>query len=79
MDPEKKILVGFMALRNRGERIVGELVVVAIVSVGGGALGKIAKIGFVLFFEESVLGGKTLGQRLEVLSNERSRSNGEQY
>jgi hypothetical protein len=51
--------VGRMAAIDGGERAVGELVVVAVVSVGGGALGGVLQVGLVELFEESVLGGET--------------------
>ena len=47
--------------------MVGELVVVAVVAEGGGALGKIAEIGLVLLFENGVLGGEAVGNWFEVL------------
>ena len=51
--------VGGVAAIDGGERAVGELVVVAIVSAGGGALGGVLEIGLGELFEESVLGGET--------------------
>ena len=50
--------VGGVAAGDGAEGAVGELVVVAIVSVGGGALGGFFEVGLVELFEESVLGGE---------------------
>jgi hypothetical protein len=59
--------VGLVALSDGGEGIVGELVIVTVVSEGGGALREVAQVGFVLFIEKGVLGGETIGERFEVL------------
>lgn len=45
----------------------GELVVITVVSEGGGALGKIAKIGFVLLVEKCILCGQAISHGLDVL------------
>ena len=49
-----------------------ELVVVAVVAVGGGALGKVAKIGLVLLFEKRVLRGEAVGDRFYLLGEDGS-------
>ena len=59
-----------MALGDGVERVVGKLVVVAIVAEGCGTFGKIAKIGLVLFFKNSVLRGDAIGYGLEVLGED---------
>ena len=46
---------------DAGERVVGELVVVAVVADGGGALGGVLEAGLPLVFEEGVLGGDAVG------------------
>ena len=48
--------VGGVATADGCERAVGELIVVAIVSVGGGALRGVLEIGLIELFEESILG-----------------------
>ena len=53
--------------------MIGEFVVVAVVAEGGGALGKIAQIGFVLLVEEGVLRGEAVGNWFEVLGEDRDR------
>ncbi len=68
--PGKEGFVGFVALGNRVERILGELVVVAIVAIGRGAFGKVAEIGLVLLFEKSVLGGEAISNWFEVLGED---------
>ncbi len=50
--------VGGVAAIDGGEGAVGELIVVAIVSVGGGALGCVLEVGLIELFKESVLGGE---------------------
>jgi hypothetical protein len=50
--------VGGVAAVGGGERAVGELVVVAIVSEGCGALRDVLEVGLIELFEESVLGGE---------------------
>ena len=54
----EKGLVGGVPAGDAGERVVVELVVVAVVAVGGGALGGVLEVGLILLFEESVLGGE---------------------
>jgi hypothetical protein len=51
--------VGGMAAIDSGERAVGELVVVAIVSIGGGALGGVLEVRLIELFEEGVLSSET--------------------
>jgi hypothetical protein len=67
-----KGLVGLMATDDGVERVVGEFIVVAVVAVGCGALGKVAEIGLLLLFEKRVLGGEAVGDRLEVLADDSS-------
>ena len=50
--------VGGVAAVDSGEGSVGELVVVTIVSEGGGPLGGILQISLIELFEESVLSGE---------------------
>ncbi len=64
---DQKRFVGLVALGNGVERVIGELIVVAVVAVGGGALGRIAEIGFVLLVEKGVLGGEAVGEWFEVI------------
>ena len=63
----QEFLVGPVALRDRLQRVVGELVVIAIVAESGGALGKVLEIRLVLLFEKRILCGNTIGYRLRVL------------
>ena len=63
----EKILIGLVALTDGRERVLGELVVVAVVAEGGGALRKVAEIRLVLLFEERVLGGDALSNWFDVL------------
>jgi hypothetical protein len=51
--------IGGVSAIDGGEGTVGELVVVAVVSEGGGAFGGVLEVGLVELFEESVLGGET--------------------
>jgi hypothetical protein len=52
-------------VRGRWRRAsIGELVVVAVVAEGGGALGKVAEVGLVLLFEKGVLRGEAVGHGL---------------
>src|SRR5258708_34834648 len=58
--PGEEGLIRVVVLGDGVERAVGELVVVAVVSEGGSALGEIAEIGFVLLLKKSVLGGEAV-------------------
>ena len=51
----------------RASESVVQLIVVAIVAEGRGALGEIPEIGLVLLVEERVLGGEAFGERFDVL------------
>jgi hypothetical protein len=55
--------VGAVTARHRGKRMIGELVVVAVVSDGGCALRRVLEIGLVDLFEEGVLGGESGADR----------------
>ena len=68
----EKASVGLVALGDGGERVLGELVVVAIVAESRGALGKVAQVGLVLLFEKGVLGGEAVGNWFEVLGEDGS-------
>ena len=59
-----------MALGDGVERVVGKLIVVAVVAEGRGTLGKIAEIGLVLLFKNGVLRGDAIGYGLEVLGED---------
>ena len=61
-----------MTLRDGVERVLGELVVVAIVAIGRGALRKVAQIGLVLLLEKSVLRGYAVSNGLRVLGEDRT-------
>src|SRR5258708_35305119 len=64
--PGEEGLIRLVVLGDGVERAVGELVVVAVVSEGGSALGKIAEIGLVLLFKKSVLSGEAVGDWLGI-------------
>src|SRR5260221_11864378 len=68
--PGEEGLIRLVVLGDGVERAVGELVVVAVVSEGGSALGKIAEIGFVLLLKKSVLGGEEVGDWLGILGKD---------
>ena len=57
---EEALVAGVLALDSR-KRIVVEPVVVAIIAIGGRALGIGFEVGLVLLFEERVLGRETFG------------------
>src|SRR5260370_3905863 len=65
--PGEEGLVGLVVLGNGVERVLGELVVVAVVPEGGGTLGKVAEVGLVLLLEECVLSGEAVSNWFEVL------------
>jgi len=67
LEPGKKILIGLVALTDGRKRVLGELVVVPVVTEGGGALGEVAEVRLVLFFEERVLRGDSVTKRRDVL------------
>ena len=73
LEPGKEVLVDLVALGDGVERVLGELVVVAVVAESGGALGKVAEIGLVLLFEKGVLGGEAVGNWFEVLGEDGTR------
>ena len=56
------------------EREIVETIVIAIVAKRGCALGEVAEIGFVLLVENSILGRKALGKRLNVLGKSETDS-----
>jgi len=64
VEAREKRFVCFVALGDGFERVVGELVVVAIVPEGGGALGEVAQVSFVLLIEKGVLSGYAIGYGL---------------
>src|SRR5258708_247559 len=72
-NPFQERFVRLMAQSDSGERIIGKLVVVAIVAKGGGALRLIAQVGLILLLKKSVLGGEMLGNRFVVLGENGDR------
>ncbi len=52
-ESREEALIGFVPLHDGVERVLGELVVVAIVAEGRGALGKVAQIGLVILLENA--------------------------
>src|SRR5260370_6838165 len=66
----KEGLVSLVSLGDSAKGVVGELVIVAVVAEGGGALGKVAEIGLVLLFENILLGGEGVRNWVEVLAEE---------
>lgn len=69
-ESSEKDFVGLVALLDGFERVLGKLVVVAVVAEGGGALRKISQISLVLLFKKGVLGNETLGNRFDVLTED---------
>jgi hypothetical protein len=63
--------VGLIAAGDGGERIVGELIVITVISKSGGALRETAKFSFVVFVKEGVLRGESIGERFGPLSERR--------
>src|SRR3984885_10414310 len=68
----EETLISLVPLKDGIERVLRQLVVVAIISVGGGALGKAAELGFVIIVEEAVLRGYAVGGGLRVLGEDRT-------
>jgi hypothetical protein len=68
--PAKEGLICLVALHDGFERVLGKLVVVAIVAEGGSTLRKVAEIRLVLLFEKCVLGGEAVGNWLDVLGKD---------
>ena len=68
--PGKEVLVGLVPLNDGVERVLGELVVISVITVRSGPLRKIPEIGFVLFFEKRVLSGEAIRHRFNVLGEE---------
>src|SRR5271156_5653408 len=66
-------LVYLFAVGDGGEGVVGEFIVEAVVAVGGGAVGIVAEVGFVLLVEEGVLGDEAVWERLGVDGGGRKR------
>src|SRR5262249_37562639 len=66
LKPRKKGFVRRGATLNRGQRIVGELVVIAIVADVSGSLRKFTKIGLILLVKQSVLCRNARGHRLGI-------------
>src|ERR1700730_7551303 len=64
----KEVLIDLVAPNDGIERVVGELVVVAVVAECGRAFRKAAEIRLVLLFEECVLGRDALSDWFDVLS-----------
>src|ERR1700675_1515251 len=77
LDTPQKALVRFMVLRDSIERVVIELVVIAVVAEGRGALGEIAQFGLVVVVEDSILRGNAVPCGFCVLAGNGYR-NGEQ-
>src|ERR1700747_3321350 len=57
-----------MTLLDRGKGVVGQLIVVSIISKSRRSLGEISKVGFILLVKECVLSCNAFGNWLEVLS-----------
>src|SRR5258706_12852854 len=76
--PGEEGLIRVVVLGDGVERAVGELVVVAVVSEGGSALGKIAEIGFVLLLKKSVQGAAVVGDWLGILGKDGADYGGEE-
>ena len=66
----EKCLISLVALGDRVERLLRELVIVAVVAERRGPLGKIAEIGLILLFEERVLSSETVSNWFEVLGED---------
>src|ERR1700730_2068526 len=63
----KEVLIDLVAPNDGIERVVGELVVVAVVAEGGRAFWKVAEIRLVLLFEECFLSRHALINWFDVL------------
>jgi hypothetical protein len=63
-------LVSAVTRGDGGEGVVRKLVVIAKVSEGSGALGKIPQVGLILLFEKGVLGGEAVRDGLGTLGEE---------
>jgi hypothetical protein len=72
LQPHQELLVRLVALRNRLQRVVGELVVVAIVAERRGALRKVLEITLILLFEQRILRSEANGNRLRVLRRQQA-------
>src|SRR5208337_948160 len=68
LDSRQELPVGLIALNNRVQRVLRQLVVISVVAVGSRPLGKIAKIGLVLLVEDRVLGSHAVSHWLHALS-----------
>jgi hypothetical protein len=67
LKPLEESFVSLVASGDSDKRIVGELVVVAIVAERAGALGRVLQIGLVLLFEKRILRSQALGRGFRVL------------
>ena len=67
LEARQEFAIGFVSLNDSGKRVVGELVVIAIIAESGGALREIAELGFVVFVEKRILRGEVVGDRLGIL------------
>ena len=63
----EEVPVSIVPLGDGVERVFVQLVVVAIIAEGGGALRKVPEIGLVLLIKKRVLGGKAVGDWFEIL------------
>src|ERR1700675_4955713 len=70
--PAKEGLVGPVTHGDGVERVVAKLIVIAVVTEGRGALGKVTEIRFVLLFEKRVLGFDAVGDWFDVLGKGRT-------
>jgi hypothetical protein len=78
LESGEEVLVGLVALADGGEREVGELIVITVVTEGGSALGEVAEVGLVLLLEEGVLSGEAVGDGLGVLGEDGGGESDEQ-
>jgi len=82
LDAGEVIAVGFVALSDGGEGIVGQLVVIAVIAESGGAFGEVAQFVFVVVVKKGVLRGESFRQRSGALGKARTggrEQNDEQY
>ncbi len=67
LEAAQEAFVGIMALHNRRERILPELVVIAIIAIGGSPLRKVAEIRLILIIVKSILSREAIGNRFYIL------------
>src|SRR5215469_5067358 len=64
LEPLQESNVKLMPPGNAVERVIGQLVVVAIVSVTRGGFRRSAQIGLILLVKKGILGGQTVGNEV---------------